>query len=444
MHFDRIDLRLDASTMVELPGGALQVDGVGAHVGLYTYHDDQGRPFVELVPRETLFDPTSLEGVRRSAPDVTIRHPSGLVTAENWRETSHGVWTDAWPVGDDLGIRIVVKSPEAVGMIRDAASRGVPVELSPGYEVDVVDEPGVTAFGRHDAVQRGRVYNHIALLGPGEARGGAAMRLQLDGPMCAPAGCRVQSHRVQRADGRRDTAMKKLTFKSDGQPPVSLDPGLYAVLRSLTFDASHGDQIKTGRLLWEVEGEDPVEFIFPTAIVEGMFESIGAGTSSAAAPAGMEEEEPEMQAEGAPARPDGLTLDAVEELIERALRSHTVAQRQIDARDAEVSAAARRLNVDASDGRHWADVALDAIVKAHPDAAPVAKRLAADAKRGDAVAEGRLRERLAMVAAAHHDGAGSGSGLAEGNPIKHERPKRADARAPWERGEPNKPKEGAN
>lgn len=432
MHFDRIDLRLDGSTLRELPSGALEVQGRGAHVGLYTYHDDKGAPFVELVPPETLFDAASLATVREGAPDVTIRHPAGLVTADNWRDTSHGVWVDAWPMGDDLGVKLVVKSPEGRAMIRDAVARGDAVELSPGYEVDVIDEPGTSEHGRHDAVQRNRVYNHIALLGPGEARGGAQMRLTLDGPVCAPPGCRIQSHRV-RHDGATTTPMKSTLTHKDGRS-VQLDAAVVAWLAK----APKQDQIETVSITATAEGGETTELMLPLAMWEAMLGSIGAEAAAMpTAPEGMAEEV--MVEDTGMEREDGLTLAAISKLIDSKLSAHTVAQRKVDARDAEVQANARKLNVDASDDRHWTQIALDAIVKASPDSATEVKRLAADARAGDAVAEGRLRERLARLAL---DATEPGtSSMREGTKIETKgRPKAAktDARAPWERGVANK------
>jgi hypothetical protein len=415
-------------------------------VGLYTYHDDKGRPFVELVPRETLFDSRSLESVRRGAPDVTIRHPTGLVTADNWRDTSHGTWLDAWPSGDDLGVRIAVKSPEGVAMIKDAASRGISVELSPGYEVDVADEPGQTEFGRHDGVQRDRIYNHIALLGPGEARGGTGMRLQLDGPVCAPAGCRIQSHRAPRADSKDKGVMKKLTITHADGRAKTLDAAKYGWVSGFKLDSAKADQVETGRVTIEIEGEEPSELVLPVAMIEMLLEGIGAPSAPAAAPAGMEEEA-EIQGEGLDSdgvggeeREDALSsaqLRAISRAVKAQFDSHRKAQARIDARGAEVRRLASRLLPDGYDySAPWHQVCVDALAKVSPEEGKAAADLAKRAK-SDSVSEGRLIERLAAAVRGHADSNGKTT-VVEGKKIVREQARKADAKPPWHRGVPNK------
>jgi hypothetical protein len=445
IHIDRLDLHIDASTLISRPGGAIQVDGVGAHAGLYTYHDDKGKPFVELVPAETLFEADSLDSAAGSP--VEIRHGPGLVVADDYQARTHGAWVKAWDAGNgNMGVRLRVMSEEGIRFVRDAIASGDPVELSPTYEVDVSAEPGTTEHGRHDGIQTSRRYNAIAMLGPGEARGGPGMRLQLDGPVCAPAGCRIQVGQV------RQDAMTKITVKHDGRR-ANIDRGTLSWLKLLRFDEARAkaDQIETGRLTLEIEGEAPEEFILPRGMIDQMFETLGAGIGAAPAaePPGMEEEA-EVMAEAVDAddegKADGLTRRDVERMIAKSINREVqktmakldaskTARRRADERDEEVQRHARALKIDATDGRHWAQVALDAIVKARPDLEADTRKLAADAKAGDAVAEGKLRERLAIVAAGATE-RGDGT-LVPGQRIVHTRPK-TDARPPWELGEPNK------
>jgi hypothetical protein len=438
-HFDRIELRLDRSTLTSLPGGAMQVDGVGAHVGLYTYHDDKGAPFVELVPRETLFDADSLATVRNGAPDVTIRHPSGLVNPDNWREVSHGTWVDAWEhAGDQLGVRLVLKTEDAKSMVRGALERGDAVELSPGYEVDVAAEPGRTEHGRHDAVQRNRVYNHIALLGPGEARGGPQMRLQLDGPVCAPEGCRIQLARVPRSDAREGTHMQAKITHNDGRS-VQVDAKMLAWL--LGASKVQADAIETATLTVEREGEEPTVLMLPVAMVEMMLEGVGAAPAPAAEPEGMEMSEQEMaEAVDADDGDDAQRGDSLEKriaaIVDQRLRKHDSVQRaraHADARAAEVSRHAARLQIDATEGKHWTQTALDAICKAAPSLEADTRKLAARAAKGDSVAEGMLRERLMSLAVR----ADSGGSMTPGKRIVHKRAAKGDGRAPWNKGQKN-------
>ena len=437
-HFDTIDLRLDASTLRELPNGHLEVDGRGARVGLYTYHDDKGAPFVELVPPETLFDADSLATI--PGTDVTIRHPAaGLVTADNWRELSHGTWVSGWPSGDALGVRLRLKTDEAKAMIRDALAKGEPIELSPAYQVDVKVEPGTTEHGRHDGVQRGRVYNAIAILGPNEARGGPQCRLQLDGPVCAPAGCRVQSARIMRADARPPTMKKIKVSHKDGRT-VELDAANLGWLKSAKLDAktSKGDQIETATVTVTMEGEEPIELMLPKGMVEMMLESVGAGPAAAApaAPEGMAEETSEetIAVESADSL-DAKVRAYLDAKLDAAIKRNDAAAAKSEARRLEVTRHAAKLNVDAAAASGgWAQLAADAIAKARPDLADKARKWAADAARSP-VAEGQLRATLELLADA------STSTQADSSFVRTPPPAKADGVEPWNNGTPNKPKD---
>jgi len=406
-HYDRLKLNLDASTVRETVGGDLLVDGVAAHVGTYTYHDDKGAPFVEFVPRTTLFDQRSLESA--AGADVTIQHPPGLVTEDNYRDVTHGAWVKAWDAGDgNMGVRVRLKTAESKKMIRDAIANATPVELSPAYEVDVVDEPGRTEHGHHDAVQRDRSYNALALLTADQARGGPGMRLQLDGPECAPTGSRIQVSRGRRLDRAArvplhstptgPTTMKHPTISNGGRRrKISADT--LASIRKHAVpkkDAANADQIAVGRVLVEIEGEEPVDLMLPVAMIEMLLEGIGAGP--AAAPPAEEPMAEEVALEAADAGDEDEKLDAktVRKMIADALGSRDRKLHADAARRASVNAdAATILPAGYDYSVHWTQVALDAIAKVSPALESQAKALATKVVSGDSVAEGMLRQMLA-------------------------------------------------
>jgi hypothetical protein len=403
-HFDRIDVRWDASTLQVNADGSRTVDGFGAHVGPYTYHDDKGRPFVELVPPSTLFEPASLDSAAGST--LTIRHGPGLVTPDRYREEAHGAWVRAWDAGGgNLGVRLRVASAEGLAFVDDAIAKGDSVELSPVYEVDVVDRDG-------ELVQEGRRYSGIALLGPNEARGGPTAKLNLDGPECAPAGSRVQvlgprldsapRANVHSETGRPNT-MKQATLKNPktGRArSVSLDA--LGLLRKLP----HGDQIETGTLTVEIEGQEPDVLVLPLAMIEALLEGVGAGPSAAPAdPAADPAAEPlePLEVEQLEAADAGevddkadAKLDArIARIVTAKLDAHEVKRKKADARDATVHADAATILPPAYDFTvPWAQVAVDAIAKVAPELEARARKLASDAKT-DPVAEGMLRQMLA-------------------------------------------------
>jgi hypothetical protein len=410
-HFDRLDVRWDASTLVENADGSRTVDGVGAHVGPYTYHDDQGQPFVEVVPPSTLFEPASLESAAGST--LTIRHGPGLVTPERYRDEAHGAWVRAWDAGDgNLGVRLRVASAEGLAFVDDAIAKGDAVELSPVYEVDVVDRDG-------ELVQEGRRYSGIALLGPNEARGGPTAKLKLDGPECAPAGSRVQvlgprldsapRANVHSETGRPNT-MKQATLKNPktGRArSVSMDA--LGLLRTLP----HGDQIETGTLTVEIEGQEPDVLVLPLAMIEALLEGVGAGPAAAPAEVAEPMEVEGEQLEAADADDDADKLDAkldamVRRIVDARIASHEAKRKKADARAATVHADAATILPPAYDySVPWTQVAIDAIAKVAPELEARARKLGADAKT-DPEAAGMLRQ---MLAERRQDSAPTGSRL---------------------------------
>lgn len=396
VHFDRLEVRFDKTTMTPQADGSRFVDGFGAHVGTYTYHDDAGRPFVEHVPASTLFEPASLESAAGSV--LTIRHGPGLVTPDRYREEAHGAWVKAWDAGDKLGVRLRLGSREALDFVDAAIAKGEPVELSPVYEVDVVpgqDAAEAAKYGRADATQRDRRYSGIALLGPNEARGGPEMALKLDSKIRAPDGCRVQVGGLRldsaapaplhSATGRPND-MKQATIKFKGR---SRKVGLDAL--GHLGKIPHGDQVETGRVTIEIEGQEPSELVLPVSMIDMLLEGIGAAPAAPPPAEAPAEEAPAEEMAAVDAKLDAKIKKAVAD----ALADHEVKRKKADARDAQVHADAATILPPAYDfSVPWPQICVDAIAKVAPDLEARARKLAADAQK-DPEAAGMLRQMLA-------------------------------------------------
>jgi len=177
------ELRLDASTLRDLPDGGIRVTAQLTRPGIFTYRNPDGSPRREYRPAEEVFKKTALETFAGAA--VTLNHPRAdadgqrLVTAKTWKREAVGhlgenIREDAGHVVADLYIRdeAVVKSVKN-GDIRN---------VSCGYRVDYDATPGETPEGqKYDGVQRGIRSNHVALLPVGVSpRGGESCSLRLD------------------------------------------------------------------------------------------------------------------------------------------------------------------------------------------------------------------------------------------------------------------------
>jgi hypothetical protein len=156
--------------------GTLLVEGRIARPGILRYTDDDGGVFRELIPEEELHRADSLGTLGRVA--VTLEHPEEDVTPDNFERLAVGDVdgvVDATEAGGFVRVKMAVRRRDAQDAIADGK-----IELSPGYRCRIDATPGIhPKFGPYDAVQRGRIYNHVAIVD--RARGGSQIRLRTDG-----------------------------------------------------------------------------------------------------------------------------------------------------------------------------------------------------------------------------------------------------------------------
>lgn len=161
------------------PEGFLIAEGVIARAGVMHYVHADGTVTRELVPPEELAAPASLATLARKP--TTIEHPPEHITADNVKTYEVGdVGESPRFVPDDAGggalrALICVRAREGIEAIRNGGKSG----LSPGYTCRIDETPGThPIFGPYDAIQRDRVYNHVAHTD--SPRGGPTVRLRVD------------------------------------------------------------------------------------------------------------------------------------------------------------------------------------------------------------------------------------------------------------------------
>ena len=183
---------------------------------------------------------------------------------------------------------------------------------------------------------------------------------------------------------------KQATIKSKGRKrTVTLDALTH--LRALT----HGDQVETGRVTVEIEGEEASELVLPVSMIEMLLEGIGAPMAAPAPEVAEVSEIEEMAA--ADAGPDDGKLDAkIARVVAQVLDARESTRRRADARAASIRSDAATILPPAYDYTvSDTQVCLDAIAKADPEAMQTAKALKSKADAGDAEALGMLRQMLA-------------------------------------------------
>lgn len=178
--------RFDTGTLrpaTKRENGWLDVEGMTARCGILEYEDGAGNVRRELVLPEELGDPASMASARMVP--VTSPHPQALLDDKTARVHAVGsVGENIRMVGDHLAAPLLITDGDTVRDVEVGGRR----QLSWGYDcrLDPPDESLFTKWGRHDGIQRDRLYNHLAIVD--EARAGASARLRLD----SKAACMLQ------------------------------------------------------------------------------------------------------------------------------------------------------------------------------------------------------------------------------------------------------------
>lgn len=177
--FDRGTLR----PAERLENGWMRVDGYTARVGVLEYQHGDGNVRRELVLPEELFNADSIASARMVP--VTNGHPRELLDDQTAREHQVGSVGEALRAdGDYLRAPLMLTDRDAVRAVDNGRS-----ELSWGYQCTLhpPDDTLVSRWGAHDGIQRGRRYNHLALVD--DARAGSGARLRLDSRTACMVAC---------------------------------------------------------------------------------------------------------------------------------------------------------------------------------------------------------------------------------------------------------------
>jgi hypothetical protein len=180
-HYDFLTLAGDLEITSQ---GFIKVPIYASRAGVYNYVQKDGSIRRELCPVETLNDPASKQSLQ-DAP-MTNDHrtdiiPDGFLTPETVAKVAVG-HVSGYPVLEaDKYLKVygVIQEKGAIEAIRNGKR-----EVSPGYESDVEFTPGMWKDPEtqeefaYDAIQRNRVYNHLAIVD--SAREGRDVRIRLD------------------------------------------------------------------------------------------------------------------------------------------------------------------------------------------------------------------------------------------------------------------------
>lgn len=234
--YDRAELRPPVRT----DAGFLRADAYLTRTGVFEYRRADGTIRRELRLPEEVFAPRSLDSLQ--AAPLTLEHPKFAVTPENVGEVGVGaVGTDVRQDGDFVRGTVMVMRADAIAKVDGGEMR----ELSCGYDCTLDETPGVYRGERYDAIQRGVIYNHLAIVPAGRA--GPEVRLHLDAadaemvhPQTAPKGGRQENPM-----GMRKVKIGKRRFDVDEQVADSIEEEIAALEKALADKQAELEASKT-------------------------------------------------------------------------------------------------------------------------------------------------------------------------------------------------------
>lgn len=172
---DRADLKLRPPQKRD--DGSVRYDAVFTRAGVFEY-SKRNADGTSAVVRE--YRSPAEVGRADSLASLELAHVTNGHPPKKGMAKNRAVGTTGTDIKFDAATGLVTGSC----LIRDDATNkdvdGGIVELSCGYEVDILEEPGVTPEGeRYDRAQVGIIYEHVALVPKGRA--GSDVRLRTDG-----------------------------------------------------------------------------------------------------------------------------------------------------------------------------------------------------------------------------------------------------------------------
>lgn len=169
----RLDsIRLDANDRTYFTEEGYLVDHpVLTSVGIFEYRNPDGTVRRELRLPEYVFAEESLKTYR--GKPVIVTHSAGKINKDNVDQEQIGtILSDGYPDGEDVRAEIIIHNTD---VMRSCGLK----ELSLGYSLNLIEEPGEWHGQPYDAIQTDIVINHLALVA--SARAGEQARLNIDG-----------------------------------------------------------------------------------------------------------------------------------------------------------------------------------------------------------------------------------------------------------------------
>ena len=159
----RLDsIRLDKNDSTYFTNEGYLVDHpILTSCGIFEYTNPDGSIRRELRLPKYVFDENSLKTYR--GKPIIITHDAGVVDKNNVDKEQIGtILSDGYEDGEDVRAEIIIHDT-------DSMQKCGLKELSLGYNLDLIEEPGVWNGQPYDAIQTNIVINHLALVASARA-----------------------------------------------------------------------------------------------------------------------------------------------------------------------------------------------------------------------------------------------------------------------------------
>ena len=219
------------------PGDSLLVEAVVARPGIYEYTNRDGSTRRELVLPENLHRKDDLSTLARAV--VTVDHPPEMVTPGNVKQYMHGDADGEVTIGRNgfIRVKMAIRTEEAKNALRDGMDK-----TSPGYFAIVDETAGEhPVYGKYDAIQVRRDYNHIALCS--DPRGGDSMAVRIDSnDVRVLSGGPAEEVRVDKDEMKADMDMEtKKADKYHDEEEAKADMDMEAKKADMEHDEKKAD-----------------------------------------------------------------------------------------------------------------------------------------------------------------------------------------------------------
>jgi hypothetical protein len=237
----------------------LIVNATPTRAGIFDYYVPDGMGSVkkvrELRHPDEVFSRETMDSLK-AIPYTTQANHVSLMTPENVRERTYGVTMSNVARKDNhASVDIKINDGKEIKAVQNKES----LELSCGYDCDIVVEPGEYNGERYDQRQINIVYDHVARVE--KARGGESCRIRLDSAdsaICGVAAERLDSGNLETSQSGEDMTEKiKVTVIQKELPeresadfrldalPVEIDEGQKDLIKSI--------EDREGKLFGEIQ-----------------------------------------------------------------------------------------------------------------------------------------------------------------------------------------------